>query len=517
MKKLICAAALLAAGVGLADEDANDPILPGWGKYYWNPKARWYIHPPAFAFTNVEGAVAYRYRVIDDALVEHVFADTTPNASLKPVWAKLPAKGMTAVYCRGVDAQGRELALAGSARFWKNAPFTPGKYAPAKRSYAEAARKANEYIFALPCLKVLAETGKPDFSYRLNCYPAKMNASVIRAAVGYAKQVPSRKDEMLKVARAAADYLISVSEPAGTPLAHFAPTYAEGNKNYTAGRYAGQHMLIYPADAAGAYLTLYESTKDVKYLRAAEAVASTYLKLQGEDGTWYLKMWAKDGKCVKPNRLFPLPVCSLLERLYALTGKKAYRQASDRAFAYVEKGPLANWNWEGQFEDVEPTAMYQNLTKHPACSTAMYLLKRYPDDPARLAQARELVRFSEDQFIAWERPCREDGSAWLGQKGYDPRRWTTFPTVMEQYHWYVPTDASVAKLIRTFLAMYRATKESVYLAKAKALGDAFTNVQEESGRIPTQWMEGVWMTDPQTDWVNCMIASAGALEELSQH
>ena len=109
-------------------------------------------------------------------------------------------------------------------------------------------------------------------------------------------------------------------------------------------------------------------------------------------------------------------------RVYALTGEVKYRVAADRAFAYVEKGPLATWNWEGQFEDVIPTALFQNLTKHNACDTAFYLTRRYPWDAKRIAQARELLRFSEDQFVCWERPCHGVGNDPRGRRGLWGRR-----------------------------------------------------------------------------------------------
>ena len=78
----------------------------------------------------------------------------------------------------------------------------------------------------------------------------------------------------------------------------------------------------------------------------------------------------------------------------------------------MEKGPLTDWNWECQFEDVQPHPPYKALTKHQACSTAMFLLKRFPGDARRLAQARELLRFAEDQFVYWEKPCRADGTGY---------------------------------------------------------------------------------------------------------
>ena len=97
------------------------------------------------------------------------------------------------------------------------------------------------------------------------------------------------------------------------------------------------------------------------------------------------------------NRLLPVDVIFFLERLHEVTGDERCRAAADRAFAYIERGPMADWNWEGQFEDVKPAeGRWTNLSKHPACSIAMYLLRRFPGDPVRIAQTEALLKFSED-------------------------------------------------------------------------------------------------------------------------
>ena len=82
------------------------------------------------------------------------------------------------------------------------------------------------------------------------------------------------------------------------------------------------------------------------------------------------------------------------------------------------------------------------------------------------------------------------------------------PAVLEQYNCYVPIDASSAKLIRTWLAMFRATKNPLDLARARTLGDAIIRETHDDGYLPTFWM------DSREDWPNCMLASATALAEL---
>ena len=90
----------------------------------------------------------------------------------------------------------------------------------------------------------------------------------------------------------------------------------------------------------------------------------------------------------------------------------------------------------------------------------------------------------------------------------------TVPGVTEQYRCYHPIDSSAAKLIFTYLAMYNATGDAGDLAKARALGDTIVNVQDDDGRVPTHWNKSRFH-DRDYDWVNCMHASAKALDSLA--
>ena len=533
MTKLLALVVFASAGC-LDASGAIDSVQ--WGQApngeFWNKRSKRFIYAPAFGFTNVQGAASYRYDVIDDIHRLYTFRAKTPNAGLDGVWTNLPV-GYVTVVCSGEAADGKTVGEAGRRTFWKKSAFT-GNYPPPKRSYAHASAKIFDYFLAMPQLRHLALNGRPDMSYPLNGYPSKMLGSEILAIVRYYRWQTGKgvaadaAVEHLETAKKAADYLIADSVPAGQPLEHFPRTYAKAGSEY--GRFKGEQdkiMLVYPAYVGGAYLELESVCKGGTYLAAARRIAETYLKLQGQDGTWWLKQDAVTGKETCVNRLLPISVMTFLEKMHDETKDERYRAAADRAFAYIERKPMTDWNWEGQFEDVkDPDAnRWTNLSKHPACSTAMYLVKRFPGDAKRLAQAEALLKFSEDQFVEWTppylqgraqdvRPYPDDGTWDFFCRPYD--KWMT-PCVLEQYRCYFPIDASAAKLINTYVALWRATGKPEYLAKARALGDTATRMQEDDGFICTWWMEGVSRNDYRYHtWINCLLATGSALDNLAQ-
>ena len=356
-----------AIAAAVADDVAR-PVRQGGvdGQAYWNVQSVLFMYPPAFDFPKVDKAVRYRYVLEDDARHVVRFESETPNESLSRVWAQLPV-GTHRLEVLAVNAKNRVIGMAGYRRFWKSAAFCPDDYPKGVCGYDEAAKRYFDWLFEMKNTKCYLENGLPDEDYTYNAYPSKMDSALINACVNYAKIRPDCKDAALTVARRAAEHLLSLTLPPGSPLENFPRTYrilkpsrpfssTEKQADNVARAYQGMNMLLYPASAGGAYIKLYEATGERRYLDAAIGIAETYIKLQGDDGTWYLKVWEKDGSPVAPNRLFPLHVCSFLERLRAVTGQERFRVAADKAFAFVEKGPLSNWNWEGQFEDVEPFA-----------------------------------------------------------------------------------------------------------------------------------------------------------------
>lgn len=507
--------ALAASDVELAAlvaQDLREPVRPGGvnGQAFWNMNALTFMYPPSFDLPKTEGADYYRFRVIGSDGKMREFNAAEPTATLVPIWDDLPV-GRAELWMEATAGKKHYCIRRSRISFWKSVAYQPGTYPPAPRSYAEAARLGYGYLLSLPHIKNFIATGKPDHSYGHNCYPSKMHAAVVSAMVKCAQTHPDLRETAFKLAHVAADYLISVSQPDDAPLAGFPPTY---QGDYAMARwYAGQVMLVYPANVGSAYLDLYGLTRNERYLVAARKIAETYLRLQGEDGTWYLKMWEKDGKPVNSNRLHPCSVLDFMDAMYAATGDVRYRDCADRVFGFFERGPLQDWNWEGQFEDIPPVPFkYANMTMHPAGSVAVRICHRWPKDKKRIAQARELLRYAEDQFVYWQKPFAKERIDLLREGKWT--EWLVEPAVVEQYHYRMPVDSSAAKLVQMYLALYKVTGNPLDLAKARTLGDAIVRTQQPNGRIPTLWTKR-GIDNTQRDWINCFLYTLDVLEQLA--
>ena len=397
------------------------------------------------------------------------------------------------------------------------AEFKAGTYPPAARPYREAALKAFAYMASLPAMRTLVEKGEPEQTYQHNAYVSKTHAAHINLMLEWARRDPARRAEAMRFVKASAEYLLTQLEPKDAPLAGWPPTYGRkplrrdpaddgknrpsmvGNEPEGAVKYRGEVMLLYPADVGTAFVAYYRETHDRRFLDAARGIGETYLKTRRSDGSWPLKMRLATGEPIGENTLVPTKPLAFFNALAVATGDDRWAKASDACFAWLEAHPLTDWNWDGQFEDIQPRPPYANPTKHNAVDAMFEILRRFPRDKARLEQCRRILRFCERRFVCWEKPANHP-------------QWDA-PSVLEQYSCFIPIDASAAKMIRAYLALWRATGEPELLAKARTLGDTITRVQTPEGRIPTFWTHDT-LGQPIYDWLNCMGSSAAALLEL---
>lgn len=495
------------------------------GRPFWNAESTMFMYVPAFHFTAIRCCARYRYTAVDEAGGVHSFEANDCCALLTPIWAELP-EGVVRLTVAALNPDGTEYATVGARTFFRLASF-PEDTPSAVCSYKESAIKAFRYAMSQGFIRHWLEYGEPDPCYDLNSYPSKMISALVEAMLSYSKLCPEDAADALKVAVNAADYLIRITPRGSDPLANVPPTYyldfcPDPEKygvitpNWHAAQgHVGTNMMIYPARAGKIYIELERTTGDRKYLEEALRIGQYYLDTVEPNGSWYLVRSCATGKPVTGNYVSPIEsVVPFLASLYERTGDERWKQLCDGAVDYMFKTQLATYNWEGQFEDSPLSTNYMNLTHYAPVALAKYLAKYRQSEPGAIEQAKELMRFAEDQFIIWKRPYPWLHAAPDDLPPYDTSRWHT-PAGLEQYGWYVPIDSSTADIAHGFLTLYQATGEELYLAKAKALTDQLTRVQHENGQIPTHWMN---TPDAEANfWFNCMFESCRVLALMSEY
>lgn len=486
------------------------------GRPFWNINSSQFIFAPKLQFPTVPRARAYLYTAEDKNGNIHRFRNASSSASLAPIWGEIP-EGFVRLNVESLDKNDNVLNLIGTRIFYKCAPF-PGRDAlpPRARSYRECALEALRFVYNDPMVQYWLIHGVPEPDYPHNAYPSKMIESIIKAMIYYAKLDPENADNAIKLARRAADYLLSITPDGDDPLAGLPPTYSFKGLNAesvnkvapAAEKCLGTTMMIYPVSAGIGFLNLAEATGEEKYLNAALRIAEYYKKNILPCGSWYLLYDCKTGKPLSNNICIEFRFVEFFRKLYGLTGNECWHGLEMAHFKYISDECLKTYKWEGQFEDVKVSGNYQNLTHFAANKMIAYISEHFSDDEEMIAEAVDLMRFVEDQFVVWgDFPC------WNPNGNNDPQ---FSPAGLEQYFCYCPIDSSTATIMNAFVDMYLLRGDRLYLEKAMALGDNITRMQDpKSGMIPTFFIGENCSEGRRNFWINCQIHTAFCMMRLA--
>ena len=485
---------------------------------FWNAYSTQFTFVPAFDFPDVRCAKGYLFTAEDKNGKAHAFIAEKPTSSLEPIWKDIPV-GVVHLKVESLGADGKPEHIAGARSFYKSTPFLGrNAYPPKAVSYRECALKAYRYIYNEEMVQHWLKYGKPMADYPHNVYPAKTIGSIIRAVADYAKLEPSCAENALKLACRAADYLLSISFDESHPLAFLPPTYSFKDLNAeavnkvapAAKNCVGTTMMIYPAEAGMAYLTLYEQTGNDKYLNAALDIAKWYENNVLPSGSWYLVYDCATGKPLTDNVCVDFKFVNFFSMLYQKTKDERWHKLETDNFKYIIGKCLPEYKWEGQFEDVPVSRPYKNLTHFHADFLIEYITKNLSDDEKSVGIAVDLMRFVEDQFVVWgEHP------AW--NKNWKADLEWHYPAGLEQYFCYCPIDSSTAGIFTAFSNMYKLTGDRLYLEKAMTLADKITRAQNaETGQIPTFLMGENCVYGYENFWINCQLFTANAMMKLAE-
>ena len=485
------------------------------GRPFWNVKSTQFMYAPVLEFSKRPDGCSYLYTVTDKGGKAYSLKSNVNFISLAPVWGDVSA-GFIEIKAEATDGNGNVLELVGERKIYKSAPF-PGRqaYEGKARSYRECALKAFRFVYEDPMVQYWLKYGVPEPDYAHNAYPSKTISSLIKAMVYYAKLEPSAAQNAIKLAVRAADYLLSIT-PTDGPLAYLPPTYSfDGLNAESVNRVApaaekslGTTMMIYPLSAGLGFLTLFDATGDKKYYDAALRIAEFYKNNVLPCGSWYLLYDCSTGKPLSENICVDFKFTEFFRALYEKTGDNVWHKLEISHFDYIIKSRLESFNWEGQFEDVNVSCNYTNLTHFTTDAMINYIASHLSHDKKMVATAKELMRYVEDQFVLWgEYPMWE----WRPNKPHHT------PAGLEQYFCYDPICSSTSTIMDTFISMYRLTDDRLYLEKALTLADMITRMQvEKDGKIPTFWIGENCEYGHENFWINCQIGTAFLMMQLAE-
>lgn len=495
--------------------ESAKPIRPGVpGKApFWNQYAHQFIYAPAFDYKVVPGASKYKFEIKSTDGSAQSFEAEHPYSPLSAVWTKVPVGEFT-LKVTGVGADGKELGVAGEGKYYRAAWFN-GPYRNPVLPYDESARVALDHLLNEDYVQYWFTHKSPDPKYILYRYPSKIWGALVVGAVTQAhlKAGTPEAAKDTELARIIADKLIEVSYKPGTPLEYIPPTYLGYQDVFKQAPTikTNAHLTISAFDAGTAFLDLYDLTHDAKYLQAAERIARTLVKNQLPSGTWYQFTYVETGKPAYEPLAIPTSIVNYFDRLMRSYHVKGLAESRNKALKWLMENPVKTFDWQGQFEDAYARPPYRNQSREQACDLAIYLLHHKKDDPKNVALAGELIRYSEDQFVIWEKPAPVVTVKANKGPGANPKNWIT-PSTQEQYGFWMPVTRSAAIMMDTYRVAWEETGKPIYRAKAESLANSLTAVQKvHDGSYPTFFTKY-----PMNFWLNSVVYPAKFMMVLNE-
>lgn len=488
-----------------AQKEYSIPVRPGYeGRNpFWNTYSVKFMYAPAFDFETIEGAHSYRFTLREkEGKGVWSFNATSPKSSLTKIWRDVPPGPMVLIV-EGLDKSGKVIAKAGEREFFRDYPFE-GPYSGPAIAYKESAIKGMRYTHEAPWVQYWLKHDEPDMSFKHYTYANKTISGLINVECLVAENIPSLREEAITIAKKAAGFLIANSQGPDKALSYFPPTYYKGLIASAREENQGRTMTLDALAAATAFLNLYDVTKEELYLKQALKIAGTYRKIQNEDGSFPVKVDYETGEPFTASRAMLHPVVRFFRRLENKYVIKDYHDVLIRAEKWMKIFAEEKFDLESQFEDANIGGIkpYQNLTNCTAAPYATHLLTGKNPSKEDIALALDLIRFSEDQFVHWD--------VWPDSCGIRPE---VVPNVHEQYKYEMGTISSVGNVVNAMLDYYLQTGDELFYAKAKALVDRITVLQDlRTGRIPTTYkIRSIYKSDRMYDWINCTYSALQTL------
>jgi hypothetical protein len=428
------------------------------------------------------GAERYLLDIYDSANRHFTLESALPEFRFEQIWDRLAPGHIRFNSYFIIDGQKHNYERISS--FNKAAGFREDRVPAPKFPLAEAIRKHYAFItdarpvgqydpllppFIWHCV-IRAESGK----LNAKAYPGLHYPFHLWSFLGYSEWSESQSEESLRYAKIVADKALEFVTPddwawPGFPYSTISQG-AMGGDRETSG-------IIQPLKGAQLGSAMYDysrATGCVKSLAYAKHIADVLALRQRDDGSLPFRVQAQDDQAEDNAEgstclIFAL---ELWDRLNEENGGK-YTAAMDKALGWLRLGPLTDYRWIGNYEDIATNrtdATSENYNMYDASRTAMYLLRHFSDDPNWVKKAEDILVWIEDNFVFFE--CEQ------------PLDYMSFvcPAVVEQANHYYPIDFHLAHYAVLLADLYKATGKREYKLKAIASARALTYYITDDGK-----------------------------------
>ena len=340
---------------------------------------------------------------------------------------------------------------------------------------------------------------------RADAYPAAHQPVFMRAFIAHAQSNRAQKPQAIKLATFVGEWLLAHRHPNTGKLPLFPFSTIEMGR-YEGGNEGAAVNITRACRTGEGMVELYRFTGRTEFLDYAEHIADTVVRFQRPDGSLPYRVDPHSGAVVEDYTCDVINFPVLVDAIEPFRRDVRRAAAARRAVEWMLAYPATTHHWQGAFEDVREKLPFENLGNMGTILLIAYLCRHADEHPNYLPIARRLNRWVEDQFVVFH----PDPTIHVN---------CPVPQTIEQYVCHYVMEGHTANWIRALLALHRATRETVYLEKAQAAGNAIVSSQFANGEFST------WGHDPVTgktgsahsNWYAGNAFASEVLYELAAH
>jgi len=229
---------------------------------------------------------------------------------------------------------------------------------------------------------------------RFTSYPAFHHSLMIKTFVQLYNS--SGDEHVLKEAIKLADWNITHSTPKDVAYANMPYSTLEEKK--PGGFRDGSGIMPDKAAIMSlAYLDLYKATNEDRFLKAAEAIATSLVNNQRDNGTWPFRVDPKTKDVIEEYTSSVIYAVMLFENLDKINENDHYKIYRDKTWEWLFNGPIKTKEFRGFYEDIPEST--EGRTNYDCLDVIRYLLVNRTKDNGYLEKALDLNAWLEEIFM----------------------------------------------------------------------------------------------------------------------